>query len=333
MAVMGAPDGPVPGIHRSRRRSIWAYVAAFLGVCAGPALAHSPDFWPAVLSSSGFTVPVASGILYSHFTVRTAAGPLNVHHLSVDLSNPTVRVGLGLAHNRLMSNDETVSSMVARSGAIAGVNADFFDIHGSGMPLNIVVRDGELLRSPTDRVAFAVRKDGSVRIDRFTWTGTVVLPKTGESHALVGYNAGLPSDGLMVISAVRGYGAPTPEPGMRQAVAELMHGQVGEVRGTDAPGLYTVRQVWLQQALHAPFPAGEILLVGRGRAAAKWIQRALSAGTPVQVNLTTDPDWHELRAAIGGGPLLVQGGRLVSDPHSPSAKDRHSRHPVVAAGV
>src|SRR5438309_1023219 len=147
----------------------------------------------------------------------------------------------------------SVSSMVARSGAIAGVNADFFDIHGSGMPLNIVVRDGELLRSPTDRVALAVRKDGSIRIGRFTWTGTVVLPKTGESHALVGYNAGLPSDGLMVISAVRGYGAPVPEPGMRQAVAELMPGgpprsrvgpqKVTDAPGTDAPGLYTVKQV------------------------------------------------------------------------------------------
>src|SRR5438105_13722661 len=187
MQVRGASAGRAPGIiNRSRRHAIWACVAVFLCVPAGPGLAQSLDFWPAVHWSSGFPVPVASGILYSHFTVGTAAGPLNVHHLSVDLSNPTVRVGPGLAHNRLMSDDETVSSMVARSGAIAGVNADFFDIHGSGMPLNIVVRDGELLRSPTDRVALAIRKDGSIRIDRFTWTGTVVLPKTGEAHALVG---------------------------------------------------------------------------------------------------------------------------------------------------
>ena len=334
--MRGALDGPGPGVHRSRRRGIWGYVALFLGGLAAPGLAHSPAFWPAVHSSSGFTVPVASGILYSHFTVGTAAGPLNVHHLSVDLSNPTVRVGPGLAHNRLMSDDETVSSMVARSGAIAGVNADFFDIHGSGMPLNIVVRDGELLRSPTDRVALAIRRDGGIRIDRFKWTGTVVLANTGESHALVGYNAGLPSDGFMVISAVRGYGAPVPEPKMRQAVAELMPAGPPLARvgpGTDPPGLYTVKRVWLQQAFHTPFPAGEILLVGRGRAAAKWIQSTLSAGTAVQVNLTTDPDWHELRTAIGGGPILVQGGRLVNDPHSPSARDRGSRHPMTALGV
>ena len=331
-------------IHRGRLRGIWIYVAVFLIVLAGPSLAQSPDFWPAVLSSSGFTVPVASGMLYSHFTVTTAAGPLNVHHLSVDLGNPTVRVGVALAHNRLMSDDETVSSMVGRNGAVAGVNGDFFDIHSSGMPLNIVVRDGVLLRSPTDWVALAIRKDGSVRMDRFKWTGTVVLPDTGEARALTGYNSGLPSDGLIAISEVRGYGAPVPEPGAHQAVAELVPGgrlprylvepgKVTELRGPEIPGRYIVKHVWLQQPFYAPFPAGEILLVGRGNAAANWIQSKMSAGMAVQVNLTTDPDWHDLHAAIGGGPILVEGGRVVTDPNPPVPKERNSRFPVVAIGV
>ncbi|TMI88974.1 MAG: phosphodiester glycosidase family protein [Bacillati bacterium ANGP1] len=344
MQVRGASAGRAPGIiNRSRRHAIWACVAVFLCVPAGPGLAQSLDFWPAVFSSSGFTVPVASGILYSHFKVGTAAGPLNVHHLSVDLSNPTVRAGAGLAHNRLMSDDETVSSMVARSGAIAGVNGDFFDIRGSGMPLNIVVRDGQLLRSPTAWVAFAMRKDGRLRIDRFKWTGTVVLSRTGESHALAGYNAGLPSDGLTVISDALGYGAPVPEPGMRQVVAELAPadppgnlvgpGKAGGAPGAETPGLYTVKQIWPQQAFYAPFPAGEILLVGRGRTAAKWIRDNAPAGTALQVNLTTDPDWHELRAAIGGGPVLVQCGLVVNDPHPPSPRERNVRYPVTALGI
>src|SRR5437762_2958231 len=81
----------------------------------------------------------------------------------------------GSAMSRPMRDDETASSMVARSGAIAGVNGDFFDIRGSGTPRNIVVRDGELVRSPSAWVAFAIRKDGRPRIDRFKWTGTVVL--------------------------------------------------------------------------------------------------------------------------------------------------------------
>jgi hypothetical protein len=330
--------------HRGRPRGVWLYVGAFLVLLAGPGLAQSPDFWPSVLLSSGFTVPVASGVSYSQFAVTTSSGPLEVHHLRVDLANPTVRVGVALAHNRLMSADETVSSMVSRTGAIAGVNGDFFDIHSSGMPLNIVVRDGELLRSPSEWVAFAVRKDGSVQIGRFRWTGTVELPESGEIQALQGYNSGLPANGLIVLSNVRGYGAPVPDPGTRQAVAELapagalprylvQPGKVTELPGEETPGRYTVKRVWLQQAFYAPFPPGEILLVGRGSAAANWIQGRMTAGTAVQVNLTTDPDWHDLHVALGGGPLLMEGGRVVTDPNPPSPGERLHRYPVVALGV
>ncbi len=51
------------------------------------------------------------------------------------------------------------------------------------------------------------------------------------------------------------------------------------------------------------------------------------------MNLTTDPDWHDLHAAIGGGPLLVEHGRVVTDPIPPVPGERNSRFPVVAIGV
>src|SRR6516225_2088608 len=206
--------------HRHRRFLVWLVVVFLLA--AGRGLAQGPlSAWPAVLSSSGFTLPVASGILYSHFGLITSSGPLDIHHLRVDLNNPTVHLGVALAHNRLMSDDETVSSMVGRSGAIAGINADYFDIHESGMPLNILARDGQLLRSPWRFVAFALGKDGVARIGRFRWTGRIVLPDTGEARPLEGYNSGMYPDGVIAISNLRGYGAPPPDPGTRQTVVEL----------------------------------------------------------------------------------------------------------------
>lgn len=67
--------------------------------------------------------------------------------------------------------------------------------------------------------------------------------------------------------------------------------------------------------------------------AAEWLQRNTTAGTPVQVNLATDPDWHGLAGVIGGGPLLVQAGRIVDDPYSPVPNERDHRHPVSAVGI
>jgi hypothetical protein len=330
-------------VGRNRRRSFGWLIAALLLV-AGPGFAQAPpSVWPNVLASTGFTVPVASGILYSHFAVTTGSGPLDIHHLRVDLANPMVKVGTGLARDRLMSDDEPVSSMVLRSGAIAGVNGDYFDIHESGMPLNILVREGALLRSPWRFVALAVGKDGTARIVRFRWTGTVSIPESGETRPLAGYNSGIVQDGVIAISDVRGFGAPPPDSATRQTVVELTPADdasefivkpesVTPVGPTNDSGHYFVKQLWPQQAFYAPFPKGELILVGRG-AGADWLSQKLTAGQQVQVNLTTDPDWHDFQAAIGGGPILVQNGQMVQDPDPPAAQERDRRYPVISVGV
>lgn len=330
------------GRSRSSRVVAGTWVGLLLALTAGPGQAGAPPFWPVVRASSGITVPVTSGVSYSHYTVATSAGPLSIHHLRVDLGNPSVRLDVGLARNQLISADETVSSMVHRTGAVAGVNGDYFDIGDSGMPLNIVVQDGRLLRSPSRWAALGITRNGGVRIGRFRWAGSVVLAETGESYWLAGLNTGLVRDGLVLLSNVRGYGAPVPEPGVRQTVVELnpAHDSSGglfpahaaALSGSADEGRYTAMQVWPQQAYYAPFPAGTILLVGRG-GAADWLRRKVTAGMPVQVNLTTAPDWHDLRGAIGGGPLLVLNGQIVNDPVSPVPGERDQRNPVTAAGL
>ncbi len=319
-------------------------IALLLILLPGSGSASPLRFWPTVVGSSGLTVPVASGVEYSHFAVATASGPLNIHHLRVDLGNPTVRVGIGLASDRLMSVDETVSSMARRSRAIAGVNGDYFDIHESGMPLNIVVKDGQLLRSPVARVALAIDQDGEARIVRFRWTGSIVLSATRESYFLAGYNTGFVSDGLVAVSNIRGYGAPVPDPGTRQAVVELTPAddpaahpfispaQAGVLPATLEAGNYLVKGVWPQQAYYAPFPGDALIVVGRG-AAADWLLQKMVPGVPVQVNLTTAPTWRGLQMAIGGGPLLVQEGEIVEDPYSPAPGERDRRSPVAAVGI
>ena len=322
------------------------------GLCIGGLLltlvergsADSVRFWLTAPSSVEFTVRVAPGISYSRHHVVTSRGPLSIHHLALNLSISSVHLGVGVAHNHLMSRDETVSSMVRRSGAVAGVNGDFFDIGDSGMPLNIVVQDGQLLRSPTGRAALAIANNGSAEIARYQWYGSILLPTVNATYWTSGFNTGLAPQGIVVLSNVRGYGAPVPDPGLRQTVVEL--GPVEEARhavvmgSTAPPGLpqpeewlrFTVKRIWQQRAYYAPFPKGVILLVGRGRAA-DWLVRNVTAGTPIHVKLATRPDWRGLRAAIGGGPVLVQNGRVVDDPHSPVPHERNGRHPVMAVGI
>jgi hypothetical protein len=336
----------VPGGHRVGARWLGGLcVGLLLLTLARPGLADSPRLLPTARSSSSFTMAVAPAVSYSHFAVRTLAGRLSMHLLRLDLGHPAVQLGVGLAHNQLISPGETVSSMVRRSrGAVAGVNADYFDIGDSWMPLNIVVKDAQLLRSPSGRVALAIGKNGTPQIVRYRWTGSVGFPTTRQSYWLAGFNTGLVPNAIVALSNDRGYGAPVPPPGVRQTVVELVPAE--ESRGAfvvastqlaappagDKGTSYLVKRLWLQQAYYAPFPRGVILLVGLGTAA-EWLQRRVSSGMPVEVNLATDPDWHGFAGVIGGGPLLVQAGRIVDDPYSPVPNERSHRHPVSAVGI
>lgn len=320
-----------------------------VGLCvlllAAPAPALPLWSWPSVRLSVGTVRAVASGVVYSSYRVLTADGPLSIHHLRVDLGNPRVRLGVGLAHDRLVSADEPVSSMARRLGAVAGVNGDFFDIHESGMPLNIVVRNGQLLRSPVEWAAFSVRKDGTAWIGRFRWSGAVTVQGSGATYPLSGYNSGFDPDGIVAVSSVLGAGIPPPPPGAHQTVAEMvLEPQPAASRvplpvaflppppGARRSALYVVRHVFLESAFAAVPPPTELLLVGQGRGAL-WLARAAPVGTQVAVRLATVPDWHDLHAAIGGGPILVQRGRLVEDPYPPAPDERDRRYPVVAVGL
>ena len=86
-----------------------------------------------------------------------------IHVVAIDTHDPTVRLETAVARDHMISSGETVSSMAVRTGAVAGVNADYFDIGNTNQPLNVVVRDGALLRTPSKRARFDEHSAGAIR--------------------------------------------------------------------------------------------------------------------------------------------------------------------------
>ena len=122
-----------------------------------------PAPFPLVVTQWSAQEDVAPGIRRADYRLTTSAGPLVVHVVAIDTHDPTVRLGAVVARDRMISNGETVSSMAARTGAVAGINADYFDIGNTNQPLNVVVRDGALLRTPSKRAAIDVaRKEAAL---------------------------------------------------------------------------------------------------------------------------------------------------------------------------
>jgi exopolysaccharide biosynthesis protein len=288
-------------------------VAAGASAAMPNVLAPAAPF-PAVLASSVEREPVAPGIARATYRLVTSAGPLVVSAVTIDPKEPAVHLGTVLARDRIMSKDETVSSMARRTGAVAGINGDYFDINASGAPLGMLVHNGDLVRSPSSRPVMTIADDRSVRFDPHQFAGTVVAGN--QSVPIGGINEWPPHDGVGVLTPA--FGLPPASGGVTVlALAPYTAAGNGDAR-------FRVVSV----ALAPPWPAQGFRL-----AYGAWAQSygpVPDVGDIVTVTYDTDPPLVGVNSAIGGGPLLLRGGTPIDDPASPNYAERERRIPAAA---
>ena len=97
---------------------------------------------------------------------------VRLSRLQFDPKDPEIKVLLGLANEKTTAR-ETVSSMIRRNGALAGINGGYFA--GGGGALGLIYRDGKLLaphvqRRPP-RSGFGITGDGKPLFGRLASTG------------------------------------------------------------------------------------------------------------------------------------------------------------------
>ena len=282
-----------------------------------PASLAPPAPFPLVVAQWSAPEEVAPGIRRADYRLTTNAGPLVIHVVAIDTHDPTVRLEAAVARDHMISSGETVSSMAARTGAVAGINADYFDIGNTNQPLNVVVRDGALLRSPSKRAALDVSSGGDVGIGYVSFAGTVAYGTT--QLPLTGVNEWPPQGGATLITPA--YGALTATPKVIAA------GLVPVDTPAGSPGTYRVGTIG------AP-PSGPVggALLGFGPAA-QAMGPLPNVGDTVTLAFDTTPAAENLRAAVGGGPLLVAHGAAVDDPYSPAPEESSVRFPVAGAAL
>ncbi|MEU3251155.1 phosphodiester glycosidase family protein [Streptomyces sp. NPDC006997] len=301
-------------------RGLLALLAA-LGALAGTALTGAA---PAAAVDDG--TRVAPGVVYEEVDVDALGGPTRLHVLRVDVADPRVR--LDLLHPGAVAARATVSSMADASGAVAGVNGDFFNITevqhpgvpatgagsgpavASGRAMKAAVPDAQrfgpaLPPGTSARDVIGVGVDRRARLDRLTLAGSVrtaegALPLGGfNQYALPEGSVGVFTPRWGSASRVRatcGTDTDRAAPcGTDTHEVTVRHGRV--VSHADAPG-------------SGPVEPGTTVLVGREAGAREL--RKLSAGEPVEVvhRLVAAGSRVPFRFAVGGYPVLT-GGRPV----------------------
>ncbi|KOV75287.1 hypothetical protein ADL02_35520 [Streptomyces sp. NRRL WC-3723] len=288
---------------------------------AGAALAGAA---PAGAAPAGRRL--APGVTYRQFDIDAAAGTARAHLLTVDLADPHVHVDL--LYPGAVAARATVSRLANSSGAVAGVNGDFFNItetqhpgvDATGAAVGPAVADGQVLKAAvpkgqrfgpalppgtTTRDVFGVGTDRRARLDRLSLSGSVGTPEGRLS--LKGLNQyALPVDSVGAftarwgsasrVRAVCGTDTERAAPCSDDTYeVKVRGGRV--VSATDAPGSGSI-------------PADTTVLLGREEGARQL--RKLSVGDPVDVThtLVAASSGVPYTFAIGGFPILRDGSPL-----------------------
>ena len=277
--------------------------------------------------------------------------PLIINVVTVDLTAPGVRVGVGIGKDKITGMDggggrEDVSRLARRWGALAAVNADFFPFTGD--PLGVGIRDGELFSEPFlgigkggPRATFGVAPDGkSVLFDNLSFLGDLQA-SDGQRTYITGVNRPVGKNETMVYTGLYG-----PVTGNKPGGVEVV------VRGVNLPvranKLVTgrVESVRVVEGATEAIPSDGVVISGGPGTGAAFLAQHLHPGNRVSFVLAVAPAldtrsafqiaalprtghdlpsrggaainrsawlWAQVPQAVGGGPRLLVNGQIAVD--------------------
>jgi exopolysaccharide biosynthesis protein len=293
-------------------------VIALLLAALLPAHVQPAAPFPHIVTEAPTIVQVAPGVAYGAYDFMTSEGPIAAHVLAIAPDSDEIALGTALADGELTSPGETLSSMARRTGAIGGINGDYFDIGNTNRPTNIVVQHGSLVHTPRKRYALIVTNDGRPHIAESAFAGSVTLG--GRSLALDAVNeVPAPNGGLSLV---------TPAFGPVPANNDLTLVALAPASGTPPFAHYTVTSIADNTVTQ---PRGYYLAIGLDAYAHAGVP---NPGDPVDITGDLSPyPLASVRAAVGGGPLLLDDGAPVQDPDGPNGAEFAKRIPESGAAI
>ena len=263
-----------------------------------------------------------------HRDIFRPLGPWAIQVVEFDLRHPFLQLETAKAGDHLHSKERTSAMAARRDGEkhriVAAINGDFFDIN-HGVPINLQLRNGEVLRQPTGRSVFAVSAAEKPVISFLSLIGSV-QSKAGFWQALNGFNRARNADELIFYNQYFGGSTATNHFGSEVRIRPLKKFAVND----------TIRAVVVETRRHSgdtPLEASIYVLSGHG-AAKNWLARNIALGDTIKfVWRIPETPWR-LVEAIGGLPRLVRDGNLSIESKAEGGSESftNNRHPRTAIG-
>jgi Phosphodiester glycosidase/FlgD Ig-like domain len=245
------------------------------------------------------------GVTYQRQVEFTPHGPVVLDVVTAPKPDGALYTLAPALSNNAVVGTEKLTDLekdTAATTTSVGVNGDFFAANGS--PTGVLIRAGALEAAPAvARSSLGIAPDGTLTVRTVAFDGT--WRGTSQRRQLDLNDPPVAGHTTLYTSA---WGPTTP------AESAVVEDVLGTFPRTQSNRVLSgaVTQVLNQGG--TPIPPGGAVLVSRGTQAPHLTAEA-PAGATVEVRLTLTPDWSGMAGAIGGGPLLVTGGRAVFRPN------------------
>jgi len=262
------------------------------------------------LVTTSATSRVAPGLSLTEFDRYDPAGWIRGDTLAVDLTSKTLKPTY--LSPGTVSARTPLSQQVARAGAVAGVNGDFFDINASGAPIGVGVDAGNLQTAPArgHNLTASITEEGKARLAEVFLEASVTLPD-GKVVPASNFNSPvLSGDAVGVYTPLWGAASRRTSVAGAQRVVEIevSDGVVTQVRPQPADG---------------PIAAGATILLARDGGVDSL--SGLKPGDKVGVAYAPKSDAGKLSVSVGGNKVLLRDGAV-------QPIDNVAMHPRTAVG-
>lgn len=254
---------------------------------------------------------LASGVHRAHIERFTSEGWQNLNVLTIDTTNQMNEIK-AIFNTEGVSHRSNVRDMVNVSGAIAGVNGDYFNYQPHPTTLGMIVNDGKLISSAQEGKnklpVFYQSSAGDSQLGYIDQSVDILNQLTGAKYHVSGFNKAY--GGYKYLSLLtrdwgkKSFGAKAAN--MTEVLVE--NGVVADIRTNGEP---------------FDIPEDGYVLSQNNSPLA-----SLTLGTPLELQVTSNVDYKALKFAMGGGSIILKNGVAMQ-----TNIINKGRHPRTGIGV
>lgn len=273
------------------------FLSAAVVFSSSPALGKITVNMPQTIHSGHEENVLSSGVSHENIRRFTTSGWHNINVIRIDLTNPYVNIQ-GMFNQEGIPKKDSVSGMVEKSGAIAGINGDFFNFRPVSSSMGTLINDGEMVSSPIEKAyALPTFFIDALKGAQVGYLDRKMLAKnedSGKSVTINTINKITPNcDTVTLLNKHWG----------KETFGKKFHHDLIEVVVVND----IVTDVRIGQNAVA-IPSDGYVLAVRGDKTQEL--ESFQKGDRINLDISTTPDIENIKFAIGGGSIILKDGEL-----------------------